>query len=71
MMRQEGSLIRVEGAMCGQQPFYEPLAFALLEDIRAFFQQPENELEYQEWLKDPEKVRQKWKQEQARRACDA
>ena len=70
MGRQESAL-RVEGAMCDQQPFLEPLAFALLEDIREFFQQPENEQEYQEWLKDPEKVRKKWKQEQARRACGA
>ena len=70
-MGRHESALRVEGAMCDQQPFYEPLAFALLEDIRAFFQQPENEQEYQEWLKYPEKVRKKWKQEQARRACDA
>ena len=38
-------------------------AFALLEDIRAYFQNPAHEAEFQEWKKDPEKVRQAWKED--------
>ena len=61
MMPVEGSAIPVAGVMCSQKPFYEPLAFALLEDIRAYFQEPEAEKEFRAWLEDPEKVRAKWR----------
>lgn len=44
----------VTATMSREQPFLEPLAFALLEDIRAFFQDPENEAEYQAWLANRE-----------------
>ena len=60
-MAREEKEIRVSGAMCETEPFLEPLAFGLLEDIRAYFQEPEAEKEFQEWLKDPEKVRARWR----------
>ena len=47
--------IPVTGSMCDTEPFLDPLALALLEDIWAFFREQKNEAEYHEWLKDPEK----------------
>ena len=43
------------GAMCQTKPYLEPLAFALLEDIRAYFQDPENEAEFQRWRTEQER----------------
>lgn len=60
-MAREEKTIQVSGAMCETVPFLEPLAFGLLEDIRAFFQTEEAEKEFQEWLEDPEKVRARWR----------
>lgn len=41
--------IDATGTMTSQKPFLEPLAFALLDEIRAWYQNPENEAEFQRW----------------------
>ena len=61
-MQSKREALPVVGVMCDQKPFYEPLAVGLLEDIRAFFQTPEGEKEFQAWLKDPVAVRRAWEQ---------
>lgn len=60
-MAAESETMPVVGTMCRTEPFLEPLAFALLEDIRAAFQDPATEAEFQAWLEDPEKVRAAWR----------
>ena len=58
---EKAETIQVTGSMCETEPFLEPLAFGLLDDIRAFFQTPEGEAEFQAWLENPEKVRAAWR----------
>ncbi len=36
------------------KPDYMPLARVLLEDVRTFFEDPENEREFREWMKTRE-----------------
>lgn len=69
-MKAASKTMPVIGTMCSREPYLEPMAFALLEDIRAYFQNPAHEAEFQEWKKDPEKVRQAWKEEQAIRETE-
>ena len=72
-MASNSEALPVSGAMCGVEPFLEPLAFALLDDIRAFFKTQEGEAEYQAWLEDPEKVRRAWDEKNGRtehEGCD-
>ena len=38
------------------RPDYKPLARTLLEEIRTFFSDPENEADYQRWLMERKKV---------------
>jgi hypothetical protein len=45
----------VVGTMCGKEPYLVPLADALLPVIREFFQNPDNEREFQEWLADQQR----------------
>ena len=45
----------VKGTMCSKKPYYTPLAETLLEEIRAYFQSPENEAEFQAWLAEQKK----------------
>jgi len=43
--------LRIVATMCRKKPDYQPLAQSLLPVIRAFYENPENEKEFQEWLK--------------------
>lgn len=47
----EGYKIPVVATMCKQKPHYKPLARTLLPIIREYFQDPANEAEFQEWLR--------------------
>ncbi len=47
----EGCKIPVVATMCKQKPHYKPLARTLLPIIREYFQDPANEAEFQEWLR--------------------
>lgn len=49
-MKAANKALPATGAMCAEKPLLEPLAFALLDDIRAYFQDPENEKAYRQWL---------------------
>ena len=60
-MEAAGEPMKAVGSMCSTEPFLEPLAFGLLDDIRAAFQDPATEAEFQAWLEDPEKVRAAWR----------
>ena len=51
-MAAKAEKLQVVGTMCRKKPFYAPLASVLLEEIRAFFQDPKNEAEFQEWMKN-------------------
>lgn len=68
-MKAESKTMPVIGTMCGREPYLEPLAFALLEDIRAAFQNPEVEAEFQAWMENPDRVRQAWKEGREIRPC--
>lgn len=62
------------GAMCRTRPFLEPLAFAMLEEIRAYFQDPENEAEFQRWQAKragaaPEGAAESTQAQEVERAC--
>lgn len=46
--------LRIVATMCRKKPDYQPLAQSLLPVIRAYFQDPENEKKFQEWLKEKE-----------------
>lgn len=48
-MESNATALPVVGSMSRRKPFLEPLAFSLLEEIRAFFQDPANEAEFQAW----------------------
>lgn len=54
-MEAKNEALRITGGMCMKKPFYAPLAQTLLEEIRAYFEEPENEREFQAWLKTQEK----------------
>ena len=41
--------MRITARASGRKPDYKKTAAALLERCRAFYQDPENEREYQEW----------------------
>ena len=41
--------LRITARPSGKKPNYKKTAAALLERCRAFYQDPENEREYQEW----------------------
>ena len=41
--------VRITARASGKKPDYKKTAAALLERCRAFYQDPENEREYQEW----------------------
>ena len=41
--------MRITARASGKKPDYKKTAAALLERCRAFYQDPENEREYQEW----------------------
>ena len=41
--------MRITARASGRKPEYKKTAAALLERCRAFYQDPENEKEYQEW----------------------
>ena len=41
--------LRITARASGKNPDYKKTAAALLERCRAFYQDPENEREYQEW----------------------
>jgi len=41
--------LRITARSSGKKPDYSKTAAALLERCRAFYQDPENEREYQEW----------------------
>ena len=41
--------LRITARYSGKKPNYKKTAAALLERCRAFYQDPENEREYQEW----------------------
>jgi hypothetical protein len=43
--------LRITARSSGKKPDYTKTAAALLERCRAFYQDPENEREYQEWKK--------------------
>jgi len=45
---------RIEAYRVHQKPDYGPIARHLLDKIITFYQDPENEKAYQEWLKTPE-----------------
>lgn len=47
----ESYKIPVVATMCKQKPHYKPLARTLLPIIREYFQDPANEAEFQEWLR--------------------
>ena len=49
-MESNAGALPVKGTMCSQKPYYTPLAESLLPVIRAWFENPENEAEFQEWL---------------------
>ncbi len=68
-MPAKNDALPVVGEMCSTVPFLEPLAFALLDDVRAFFRDPANEAEYQEWRRDPEAVRRKWERQRGNHPC--
>lgn len=48
-MESNETTLPVVGSMSRRKPFLEPLAFALLDEMRAFFQDPANEAEFQAW----------------------
>lgn len=54
-MESNAGALPVKGTMCSQKPYYTPLAQSLLPVIRAFFENPENEAEFQAWLAEQEK----------------
>ena len=51
-MEAKTETLQVVGTMCRKKPFYAPLAAVLLEEIQAFFQDPEGEKEFQEWMRN-------------------
>lgn len=54
-MDSKAGALPVKGTMCRKKPYYTPLAETLLEEIRAYFQNPENEAEFQAWLAEQKK----------------
>lgn len=54
-MEGNATTLPVVGAMSRRKPFLEPLAFALLDDIRVYFQNPANEAEFQAWKAEQER----------------
>ena len=44
--------VMIEAESCEVRPDYKSLARVLLDEINEFFRDPENEREYQEWLKE-------------------
>lgn len=49
--------LRIVATMCRKKPNYTPLAQTLLPIIRAYFQDPKNEAEFQAYIKEKEKGR--------------
>lgn len=54
-MENNAETLPVVGSMCRVKPFLEPLAFALLDEIREYFQDPANEAEFQKWKEEQDR----------------
>lgn len=50
MKDENTAALPITGAMCKKRPYYAPLAQTLLEEIRAYYEDPEHEKEFQEYL---------------------
>lgn len=56
-MESNAGALPVTGTMCSKKPYYTPLAESLLPVIRAWFENPENEAEFQAYLREQEQQR--------------
>lgn len=51
--------LEIESEVAAVKPDYKPLARTLLDEIRSFYTDPENEAEFQRWLAERNERREK------------